>query len=295
MALDAKKIKIRKNKPKERGECHFSASFQQVKYSHPATKDSDIVDYFEAVFDTTVLEKLLREQLVRRSNKVDAVRVSSLNDGTLWIDAFCRKPRSKSKYKTDKSYPLGIFSLKLSFIAKNNTIFVFIEDILYLGFVANGVFAKFRQALDRFFQNKATGESNAMQFNLELLALDELADANSKKFMGGNFKFSSDSISFSSENPINTHIPSEILEFEELGQETREHDRLIIAGENKAYLKAMSQLQHSSRSLQKRLFLCEIENNNYSDLVANNQSLTELSYETLRAYANQDKIAYLSF
>ena len=109
MALDAKKIKIRKNKPKERGECHFSASFQQVKYSHPATKDSDIVDYFEAVFDTTVLEKLLREQLVRRSNKVDAVRVSSLNDGTLWIDAFCRKPRSKSKYKTDKSYPLESF------------------------------------------------------------------------------------------------------------------------------------------------------------------------------------------
>ena len=80
------------------------------------------------------------------------------------------------------------------------------------------MFAKFRQALDRFFQNKATSESNAMQFNLELLALDELADANSKKFMGGNFKFSSDSISFSSENPINTHIPSEILEFEELEQ-----------------------------------------------------------------------------
>ena len=46
--------------------------------------------------------------------------------------------------------------LKAVFLAKNNKLYVFVEDILYLGFVVSGIFSKFRIAIEKFFRKESS-------------------------------------------------------------------------------------------------------------------------------------------
>ena len=135
---------------------------EELSFSFDRRKDANIIKAFEANLNTQGMQASLREYLLKASKKIEDIRIRSLDNGTLWVNAFCRKPRSKSKYKTDKAYPYGILSLKLSFVAKNNKLYIFIEDVFYLGFVVSGIFSKLRTAIGRFFQKQKMAESNAM-------------------------------------------------------------------------------------------------------------------------------------
>ncbi len=84
MALDSKKLKSRKRKTKSSKDYGLEASFEDLSFELDASKNSNIIDDFEAVFNSEVLQCSLNDRLVKKSNKIENISVTNLNDGSLW-------------------------------------------------------------------------------------------------------------------------------------------------------------------------------------------------------------------
>ena len=69
MALDSKKLKSRKRKPKSSKDYGLEASFEDLSFELDASKNSNIIDNFEAVFNSKALQYSLNEKLVKKSKK----------------------------------------------------------------------------------------------------------------------------------------------------------------------------------------------------------------------------------
>ena len=102
-----------------------------------------------------------------------------------------------------------------------------------------------------------------MTFEVDLFSLGKFSNISNISLKNGNYRFKNSSISFSSENPINNKIPMEILEFEELEEQTRDLDILLISGDYRDYQKEITSKDFSLESTSKRLFISEIETHHF--------------------------------